>query len=322
MWASAFVLWAAPSSFSSLILLRLEPQILLSKQHRPLSVSLSLFCKYVSMPDRGLRRLIIWWGNGVFIFYHKVPEKLYLLPTFQAPQWFCGVKHSLLPLLLSCLFLSHKVLKGFKNRWMESKLGRGSLCVMEYQEASWLAPTVSCTLRKGHRLNISQSTSLHVHSRLFKYGIPASCSTPLHNDPPYFLQDATSSSPAQPEVIVVPLYLVNTDRGQEGTARPPASLGPLGCTHAGPATAPASSPLTFPTLDDFIPPHLQRRPQHSQPASALGPLPPVSQTPPSLSPPPPLVPPAPEDLHRASEPDLPGAASSTVSLLHCLPSPS
>uniref|UniRef100_A0A8D2HUY1 Sorbin and SH3 domain containing 1 n=1 Tax=Urocitellus parryii TaxID=9999 RepID=A0A8D2HUY1_UROPR len=129
-------------------------------------------------------------------------------------------------------------------------------------------------------------------------------------------QDATSSSPAQPEVIVVPLYLVNTDRGQEGTARPPASLGPLGSAAratAARATAPAASPLTFPTLDDFIPPHLQRRPQHSQPASARGPLPPVSQTPPSLSPPPPLVPPAPEDLRRASEPNLSGAASSTGS---------
>ncbi|XP_040127925.2 sorbin and SH3 domain-containing protein 1 isoform X25 [Ictidomys tridecemlineatus] len=129
-------------------------------------------------------------------------------------------------------------------------------------------------------------------------------------------QDATSSSPAQPEVIVVPLYLVNTDRGQEGTARPPASLGPLGSAApatAAPATAPAALPLTFPTLDDFIPPHLQRRPQHSQPASARGPLPPVSQTPPSLSPPPPLVPPALEDLRRASEPNLSGAASSTGS---------
>ncbi|XP_035882920.1 sorbin and SH3 domain-containing protein 1 isoform X7 [Phyllostomus discolor] len=132
---------------------------------------------------------------------------------------------------------------------------------------------------------------------------------------PYLLQpcypakDATSSSPAQPEVIVVPLYLVNTDRGQEGTARPPASLGPLGPPV--PATAPAGSPLTFPTLDDFIPPHLQRRPHHSPPASVPGPHPPVSQTPPSFSPPPPLVPPVPEGLHRVSEPDLTGAVSST-----------
>ncbi|KAM5323783.1 sorbin and SH3 domain-containing protein 1 isoform 12-T12 [Glossophaga mutica] len=124
-------------------------------------------------------------------------------------------------------------------------------------------------------------------------------------------QDATSSSPAQPEVIVVPLYLVNTDRGHEGTARPPASLGPLGPPV--PAATPTGSPLTFPTLDDFIPPHLQRRPHHSPPASAPGPHPPVSQTPPSFSPPPPLVPPVPEGLHRVSEPDLTGAVSSTDS---------
>ncbi|XP_020929831.1 sorbin and SH3 domain-containing protein 1 isoform X43 [Sus scrofa] len=121
-------------------------------------------------------------------------------------------------------------------------------------------------------------------------------------------QDAISS-PAQPEVIVVPLYLVNTDRGHEGTDRPPASRGPRG--PPAPATAPAGSPLTFPTLDDFIPPHLQRRPQHSQPASAPGSFPPVSQTPPSLSPPPPLVPPVPEGLRRVSEPDRTGAVSST-----------
>ncbi|XP_073934762.1 sorbin and SH3 domain-containing protein 1 isoform X20 [Castor canadensis] len=131
--------------------------------------------------------------------------------------------------------------------------------------------------------------------------------------PCYPAKDASSSSPAQPEVIVVPLYLVNTDRGQEGTARPPASLGLLGCDHSIPATAPATSPLTFPTLDDFIPPHLQRRPHHSQPTSACSSLPPISQTPPSFSPPPPLVPPIPEDLHRVSEPDLTGAVSSTGS---------
>ncbi|XP_054359025.1 sorbin and SH3 domain-containing protein 1 isoform X22 [Pongo pygmaeus] len=126
-------------------------------------------------------------------------------------------------------------------------------------------------------------------------------------------QDATSSSAAQPEVIVVPLYLVNTDRGQEGTARPPAPLGHLGCVPTIPATASAASPLTFPTLDDFIPPHLQRWPHHSQPARASGSFAPISQTPPSFSPPPPLVPPAPEDLRRVSEPDLTGAVSSTDS---------
>ncbi|KAM9052582.1 sorbin and SH3 domain-containing protein 1 isoform 2-T7 [Megaptera novaeangliae] len=124
-------------------------------------------------------------------------------------------------------------------------------------------------------------------------------------------QDATSSSPAQPEVIVVPLYLVNTDRGHEGTDRPPASLGPHGPPV--PAAAPAGSPLTLPTLDDFIPPHLQRRSHHRQPASTPGSLPPVSQTPPSFSPPPPLAPPVPEGLRRISEPGLKGAVSSTDS---------
>ncbi|XP_070636653.1 sorbin and SH3 domain-containing protein 1 isoform X35 [Bos indicus] len=124
-------------------------------------------------------------------------------------------------------------------------------------------------------------------------------------------QDATSSSPALPEVIVVPLYRVNTDRGHEGTDRPPASLGPHGPPV--PAAAPAGSPLTFPTLDDFIPPHLQRRSHHSQPASTPGSLPPASQTPPSFSPQPPLVPPVPEGLRRVSEPDLTGAVSSTDS---------
>ena len=58
----------------------------------------------------------------------------------------------------------------------------------------------------------------------------------------------------------------------------------------------------------------ERRPHHSQPASACGSLSPASQTSPP-SPPPPLVPPVPEDLHRGLEPDLPGAVSSTGSPL-------
>ncbi|XP_036024766.1 sorbin and SH3 domain-containing protein 1 isoform X29 [Onychomys torridus] len=58
----------------------------------------------------------------------------------------------------------------------------------------------------------------------------------------------------------------------------------------------------------------ERRPHHSQPASACGSLPPASQRPPP-SPPPPLVPPIPEDIHRGLEPDLPGAVSSTGSPL-------
>ncbi|XP_051837692.1 sorbin and SH3 domain-containing protein 1 isoform X30 [Antechinus flavipes] len=126
-------------------------------------------------------------------------------------------------------------------------------------------------------------------------------------------QDATSSNTAQPGIIVVPLYLVHTDQGQEGASRtPPPPLVALDQTAAFPVTASAGAPLTFPTLDDFIPPHLQRRSHHNQPASPPGSGPPVSQTAPSLSPPPPpLVPPVPEALHRISKPDLPGAVSST-----------
>lgn len=82
------------------------------------------------------------------MFCNGVPKKPYLLPGFQALQVALGVKHSLPA--RSVVLLSCKVLKGFKNRWMERELGRGSLCVMACQQASWLAPTVSCTLKKGH----------------------------------------------------------------------------------------------------------------------------------------------------------------------------
>ncbi|XP_078007098.1 sorbin and SH3 domain-containing protein 1 isoform X26 [Phascolarctos cinereus] len=126
-------------------------------------------------------------------------------------------------------------------------------------------------------------------------------------------QDATSSNTAQPGIIVVPLYLVNTDQGQEGRSRtPPPPLVALDRVATFPATTSAGAPLTFPTLDDFIPPRLQRRSHRQQPASPSGSGPPVSQTAPSLcSPPPPLVPPVPEAPHRVSKPDLPGAVSST-----------
>lgn len=72
----------------------------------------------------------------------QVLKMLYLLPSLQAVWWFNGIRHCLLAclrILSFALFLPHKVLKGFKNRWMESELGWGSLCVIECQEASWLA---------------------------------------------------------------------------------------------------------------------------------------------------------------------------------------
>lgn len=82
-----------------------------------------------------------------YTFCIKMPEKWSSLPSFQALQAFLGVKHSL---PACCSFSLSQVLKGFKNRWMESKVGWGSLCVIECQEASWLALIVSCTWRKGH----------------------------------------------------------------------------------------------------------------------------------------------------------------------------
>ncbi|XP_031811962.1 sorbin and SH3 domain-containing protein 1 isoform X5 [Sarcophilus harrisii] len=148
--------------------------------------------------------------------------------------------------------------------------------------------------------------------------IPLGRETPKKKEPCfprrwYPAKDATSSNTAQPGIIVVPLYLVHTDQGQEGASRtPPPPLVALDQIAAFPVTASAGEPLTFPTLDDFIPPHLQRRSHQNQPASPSGSGPPVSQTAPSLSPPPPpLVPPVPEALHRISKPDLPGAVSST-----------
>ena len=81
------------------------------------------------------------------VFCNKVPKKLYLLPSFRALQAVLGLNTACLPVLL---FSFSQELEGLKNRWMESKLGWGSLCVIECQEASWLALTVSCTLRKGH----------------------------------------------------------------------------------------------------------------------------------------------------------------------------
>uniref|UniRef100_A0A6I8N619 Sorbin and SH3 domain containing 1 n=1 Tax=Ornithorhynchus anatinus TaxID=9258 RepID=A0A6I8N619_ORNAN len=149
------------------------------------------------------------------------------------------------------------------------------------------------------------------HSSLFSPPSPHLCiMTPF---PPYFPQDATSSNPAQPEIIVVPLHpLVITDRGHDSTSStPPPPLVPLGQVSTFPETVSPGSPLTLPTLDDFIPPHLQRRPHHNHPATPSGSFSPVSQTSPSFSPPPPLVPPVPETLHRVLEPELTGAVSRT-----------
>ncbi|XP_025048968.1 sorbin and SH3 domain-containing protein 1 isoform X29 [Alligator sinensis] len=125
-------------------------------------------------------------------------------------------------------------------------------------------------------------------------------------------QDAFGITTAQPGVIVVPLLQVNTDREQEGSSStPPPPLVPFGQGTIFPETVPPGSPLTFPTLDDFIPPHLQRGPHHHQPPTSSGILPPVCPKLPSFSPPPPLVPPVTEALHRGLEPEITGVTSHT-----------
>uniref|UniRef100_A0A8C6YN04 Sorbin and SH3 domain containing 1 n=1 Tax=Nothoprocta perdicaria TaxID=30464 RepID=A0A8C6YN04_NOTPE len=127
-------------------------------------------------------------------------------------------------------------------------------------------------------------------------------------------QDASST--AQPGVIVVPLLQVNPDRQQQegSSSTPPPPLVPFGQGSVFPETVSSGSPLTFPTLDDFIPPHLQRGPHHNQAPSVSGTLPPVYPKLPSFSSPPSLVPPVTGALHRGLKPEITGVISHTVSL--------
>ncbi|XP_075467061.1 sorbin and SH3 domain-containing protein 1 isoform X9 [Ascaphus truei] len=134
----------------------------------------------------------------------------------------------------------------------------------------------------------------------------------------YRAMDATSIT-AQPEVIIVPLIQIKAEREQEGTpSTPPPPLVPAGKLSASPE--PATSPLAFPTLDDFIPPHLQRGSNHI-PSSSIFSVP--NNLPlPSFSPPPSLVPPVTEGLYRVSEPEISGVILHTDSLADEADSPS
>ncbi|KFV07477.1 Sorbin and SH3 domain-containing protein 1, partial [Pterocles gutturalis] len=126
-------------------------------------------------------------------------------------------------------------------------------------------------------------------------------------------QDATATTAtAQPGVIVVPLLQVNPDRHQEGSSStPPPPLVPFGQGCVFPETVSSGSPLTFPTLDDFIPPHLQRGSHHNQASSASGTLPSVYPKLPFFSSPPSLVPPVVGALHRGLKPEITGVISHT-----------
>ncbi|XP_050832142.1 sorbin and SH3 domain-containing protein 1 isoform X11 [Serinus canaria] len=124
--------------------------------------------------------------------------------------------------------------------------------------------------------------------------------------------DATATTSAQPGVIVVPLLQVNPDRQQEGSSStPPPPLVPFGQGSVFPEIVPPGSPLTFPTLDDFIPPHLQRGSHHNQAPSTSGTLPSVYPKLPFFSSPPSLVPPVTGALHRGLKPEITGVISHT-----------
>ncbi|XP_025007626.2 sorbin and SH3 domain-containing protein 1 isoform X31 [Gallus gallus] len=123
--------------------------------------------------------------------------------------------------------------------------------------------------------------------------------------------DATATT-TQPGVIVVPLVQINPDRQQEGSSStPPPPLVPFGQGSVFPETVPPGTPLTFPTLDDFIPPHLQRGSHHNQAPSASGTSPSVYPKLPFFSTPPSLVPPVTGALHRGLKPEITGVISRT-----------
>uniref|UniRef100_A0A8C3CTG2 Sorbin and SH3 domain containing 1 n=1 Tax=Cairina moschata TaxID=8855 RepID=A0A8C3CTG2_CAIMO len=115
-----------------------------------------------------------------------------------------------------------------------------------------------------------------------------------------------------PGVIVVPLLQVNPDRQQEGSSStPPPPLVPFGQGSVFPETVSPGTPLTFPTLDDFIPPHLQRGLHHNQAPSASDTLPSAYPKLPFFSSPPSLVPPVTGALHRGLKPEITGVISRT-----------
>ncbi|XP_041424727.1 sorbin and SH3 domain-containing protein 1 isoform X10 [Xenopus laevis] len=118
-------------------------------------------------------------------------------------------------------------------------------------------------------------------------------------------QDGTSVT-TQPEVIIVPLIQVKAERKQEGTSStPPPPLVPAGKLSASPE--PDTSQLAFPTLDDFIPPHLQRGSNHNPSSPTIS----IQNSQPPLCPPPLLHPPVTEDLRRVSEPEIGGVIAPT-----------
>ncbi|XP_063290390.1 sorbin and SH3 domain-containing protein 1 isoform X29 [Pelobates fuscus] len=118
-------------------------------------------------------------------------------------------------------------------------------------------------------------------------------------------KDCTSNT-AQPGVIIVPLIQVKAEREQDAIpSTPPPPLVPVGKLSASPELV--STPLALPTLDDFIPPHLQKGSNHIPNSNDYS----ISNNLPPLSPPPSLVPPVTEDSYRVSGHEFSGVDSHT-----------
>ncbi|CAH2321958.1 sorbin and SH3 domain-containing 1 isoform X1 [Pelobates cultripes] len=121
----------------------------------------------------------------------------------------------------------------------------------------------------------------------------------------YRHMDCTSNT-AQPGVIIVPLIQVKAEREQDAIpSTPPPPLVPVGKLSASPELV--STPLALPTLDDFIPPHLQKGSNHIPNSNDYS----ISNNLPPLSPPPSLVPPVTEDSYRVSGHEFSGVDSHT-----------
>ncbi|XP_078246736.1 sorbin and SH3 domain-containing protein 1 isoform X27 [Pogona vitticeps] len=133
---------------------------------------------------------------------------------------------------------------------------------------------------------------------------------------------ATTTKP-QNEVIVVPFQQIYTDRGQEASSSTsPLPLLPFGQSSKMPDGTSTGSLLTLPTLDDFIPPHLQKDSNPNQPSSSSETVSPVHLKMTSLSPPPPpLIPPVTEVSNRALDSESTGMILRTdpCPLLHEAP---
>ncbi|KAM8924533.1 sorbin and SH3 domain-containing protein 1 [Pelodytes ibericus] len=121
----------------------------------------------------------------------------------------------------------------------------------------------------------------------------------------YRRMDCTSITPP-PGVIVIPLIQVKAEREQEAiSSTPPPPLVPAGKLSASPELV--TSPLALPTLDDFIPPHLQKGSNHIPSSPDFN----ISNNLPPFSAPTSLLPPVSEDVPRVSELEFSGVNSRT-----------